>query len=239
MRSWQEFISEGRTVMRPVKTSQHRTVLSLIFAFLLLALPEHGHGGTSPSPIGTVKQIKSGTLERQNRDLWQPLSAGMAIFANDRIRTSADGLTVLSLNEIGSVLVGPGTEYYMGDPTRGFKTLLKRGYLWISASLASGRTMSVATANAVTGVRGTKFSVITDAARTEVCTCKGGVVVSLRDGKAVNVTSGMFGAVDMSGKMAPVEKGKPHLEKIWKERPARYSTCIMCHVKGKKPIDLK
>jgi hypothetical protein len=210
-----------------------------MFALLLLVVPEHGHSDISPSPIGTVKEIKSGTLEKQDKELWKPLSAGMAIFANDRVRTGSDSLSVLSLNEIGTILVGPGTEYYMGDPARGFKTLLKRGYLWISAALKPGRTMSVATANAVTGIRGTKFSVIQDAAGTEVCTCKGLVEVSMRDGRMINVPGGMFGAVDSSGKSAPLEKGKPHLEKIWKERPARYSTCLMCHNKGKKPIDLK
>jgi hypothetical protein len=210
-----------------------------IIVWIALFVPRLGHGGTSPSPIGTVKEIKRGTLERQDKELWKPLTAGMAIFANDRVRTGADGLSVLSFNEIGTILVGPGTEYYMGDPARGFKTLLKRGYLWISATLAPGRAMSVATANAVTGVRGTKFSVIQDAAGTEVCTCKGLVEVSMRDGKTINVPGGMFGAVDTSGKSAPLEKGRPHLEKIWKESPARYSTCLMCHKKGKKPIDLK
>jgi hypothetical protein len=210
----------------------------LMFFLLLLAASEQGRGSTSSLPIGTVKEIRSGTLERQDKDLWKPLAAGMAISANDRVRTGANGLAILSLNEIGAILIGPGTEYYLGDPSRGFKSLLKRGYLWISATLLPGRTMSVATANAVTGIRGTKFSVIHDAAGTDVCTCKGAVDVSLRDGKTINVTSGMYGAVDASGKMTPPGKGKPHLEKIWKERPARYAPCLNCHKKGKKISDL-
>jgi hypothetical protein len=209
-----------------------------MFALLLLAVSQHSHGSAPPSPIGTVKQIKNGTLERQDKDVWKPLSAGVVIFANDRVRTGADGLSVLALNEVGTILIGPGTEYYMGDPARGFKTLLKRGYLWISATLGRGRTMSVATANAVTGVRGTKFSVIQDAAGTEVCTCKGTVEVSLRDGTTMNVAGGMYGTMDAAGKTRPPEKGKLRLEKIWKEKPARFAPCLMCHKKGKKPADL-
>jgi hypothetical protein len=162
----------------------------------------------------------------------------MVISANDRIRTSADGLAVLALNEIGVILIGPGTEYYLGDPSRGFKTLLKRGYLWISATLSPGRTMSVATSNAVAGVRGTKFSVLKDAAGTDVCTCKGTVQVSLKDGKSIDVTSGMYGRITTQGTMGQPKKGKPHLEMIWKENPARYASCLNCHKKGQKIGDL-
>lgn len=224
--------------MRPIISDQRDVFSLLILALLLLASPEQVRGSSSPSPIGTVKEIRSGTLERQENNVWKPLAAGMAISANDRVRTGADGTAVLALNDIGAILIGPETEYYLGNPASGFKTLLKRGYLWISAKLSPGRTMSVATSNAVTGVRGTKFSVLQDAAGTDVCTCKGAVEVSLRDGRTMNVTSGMYGAVDASGKMKPPEKGKPHLEKIWKERPARYAACLNCHKKGKKIGDL-
>ena len=158
----------------------------------------------------------------------------MAITANDRIRTSTNGSAVLELIDVGAVLIGPNTEYYLGDPSRGFKSLLKRGYLWISTKLKPGTTMSVATTNAVAGIRGTKFSVMQDARVTEVCTCKGEVQVTLKDGKSVNITSGMYGEVNAAGKMGAPANGKPHLEKIWKERPARYAACLNCHQKGKK-----
>jgi hypothetical protein len=211
----------------------------LLGGLLLLVASGQGLGSTPQTPVGTVKEIRSGVLERQDRDIWKPLTAGMVIFANDRVRTGADGLSILSINGIGMILIGPGTEYYLGDPARSFKTLLKRGYLWISAKLSPGRTMSVASGNAVTGVRGTKFSVIQDTAGSEVCTCKGAVDVSLRDGKTMTVTRGMFGIVDAAGKMSAPEKGKPLLEKIWKEKPARFASCLMCHQKkGKKPSDL-
>ncbi len=210
----------------------------LVFALLFLAALEQGHASTPPAPIGTVREIRGGTLERQENSQWKPLASGMVIFANDRVRTGPKGLAVLTLNEIGVIMIGPGTEYYLGHTTSDFKTLLKHGYLWISAKLSPGRTMSVATTNAVTGIRGTKFSVLQDAAGTDVCTCKGSVEVSLRSGKKMNVTSGMYGTVDASGKMEQPEKGKQHLEKIWKEKPARYETCLNCHRKGKKTGDL-
>lgn len=223
--------------MRPIISFQAAVVSFLMFALLFLTA-EQGWSGPSPSPIGTVKEIRKGTLERQDKNVWKPLAVGMVISANDRVRTGADGTAVLALNEIGAVLIGPGTEYYLGDPASGFKTLLKRGYLWISAKLSHGRTMSVATANAVAGVRGTKFSVIQDAQGMDVCACKGAVEVSLRDGTSMNVASGMYGAVNASGKMGTPEKGKPHLEKIWKEKPARYAPCLNCHKKSQKIGDL-
>ena len=225
--------------MRLTISFQRVFILFLMFALLLLTASEQGRSSTSPSPIGTVKEIRSGMLERQDKDLWKPMSVGMVIFANDRVRTGSDSLAVLTIKDIGAILVGPGTEYYLGDPARGFKTLLKRGYLWISATLSPGRTMSVATSNAVAGVRGTKFSVIQDAAGMDVCTCKGTVDVSLRDGKTMSVAGGMYGSIDASGKMAQPEKGKPHLEKIWKEKPARFAVCLNCHKKGKKIGDLR
>lgn len=57
-------------------------------------------------------------------------------------------------------------------------------------------------------------------------------------GGTMNVTSGMYGAVDASGKMEQPEKGTQRLEKIWKEKPARFATCLNCHRKGKKTKDL-
>ena len=212
------------------------SILMCTLLFLTASVPVWGN--SSPSPIGTVKEIRSGTLEHQDKNIWKPLTAGMAISANDRVRTSSDGMAVLTINETGAILIGPGTEYYLGDPSRGFKSLLKRGYLWISAKLPPGRTMSVATDRAVSGVRGTKFSVIQDAQGMDVCTCKGAVEVYLKDGKTMNITSGMYGEINASGKMGTPEKGKPHLEKIWNEKPPRYQACLSCHRRGQKIGDL-
>jgi len=210
----------------------------LLVLCIMSAAPDQSYGGTEPVPVGTVKTIQNGTLERLDKNVWKPLAVGTMIFANDRVRTGADGTAVLGLNDIGVVLIGPGSEYYLGDPASGFKSLLKRGYLWISAKLLPGRTLSVATDSAVAGVRGTKFSVIKDAQGMDVCTCKGSVMLALSDGKSMDVASGMYGAVDATGKMEKPEKGKPHLDKIWKEKPARYKTCLNCHKKGKKIGDL-
>jgi hypothetical protein len=224
--------------MIPSISVQRVFYLFLMFFLLFLAASEQGRGSTSPSPIGRVKEIRSGVLERQDRDVWNPLVVNAEIRANDRVRTGPGATAVLALKDVGSILIGPSTEYYLGDPSRGFKTLLKRGYLWVSAKLAPGRTMSVATATAVAGVRGTKFSAIQDTAGMEVCTCKGEVQVTLKDGKSMNVTSGMFGGIDAKGTMSQPEKGKPHLDKIWKENPPRYAPCLNCHKKGKKIGDL-
>ena len=215
-----------------------QTIIVSLSMFVILFAAELVWGSPSTSPIGTIKEIRNGTLERQDHDVWNPLTVGMAINANDRIRTGADSMAVLSINEIGIILIGPRTEYYLGHTTSDFKTLLKHGYLWISAKLSPGRNMSVATDSAIAGVRGTKFSVIQDAQGTEVCTCKGSVEMSLKDGKPMMVSSGMYGTVSASGGMGTPEKGIPHLDKIWNERPGRYKPCFNCHKRGKKIGDL-
>ena len=222
--------------MRVIGSFQAIIVSLSIFVILLAA--ELVWCSPSTSPIGTIKEIRSGTLERQNHDVWTPLAAGMAIFANDRVRTGADSTAILSINEIGIILIGPRTEYYLGHTTSDFKTLLKHGYLWFSATLTPGRSMSVATDSAIASVRGTKFSVIQDSRGMEVSTCKGSVEVGLRDGKMVHMTSGMYEVVDASGKMELPGKGKRHLEEIWNEKPERYKPCLSCHKRGKKIGDL-
>jgi hypothetical protein len=223
-----------------VLTVSAKRILIPILMIVLIALmtSDSSPAATPSAVIGKVKEIRSGVLERQDREVWNPLLVNAEIRANDRVRTSPDATVVLTLNNVGSVLIGPSSEFYLGDPARGFKTLLKRGYLWVSAKLKLGATMSVATPNAVTGVRGTKFSVIQDAQGMDVCTCKGEVQVTLMDGKSVTVASGMFGSVTATGKMGALEKGKPRLQKIWKENPPRYAPCLNCHLKGKKISDL-
>jgi hypothetical protein len=210
----------------------------LIIVLMAFLTSNNSPAATPPAAIGRVKEIRSGVLERQDREVWNPLLVNAEIRANDRVRTGPGATVVLTLNEVGSVLIGPSTEYYLGDPARGFKTLLKRGYLWVSTKMKPGATMSIATSIAVTGVRGTKFSVIQDAQGMDVCTCKGDVQVTLKDGKSVTVASGMFGSVNASGIMDVLEKGKPRLQKIWKENPPRYAPCLNCHRKGKKISDL-
>ena len=242
-------VGGARTASNPIagEDSQHMdmhtsssraiavTVLSLLLLTILITSRE---GGASTTVIGKVKEIKGGALERLDREVWNPLIAKAEVHANDRVRTGPGATAVLVLSDVGLIMVGPNTEYYLGDPSRGFKSLLKHGYLWVSAKLKPGSAMSIATVSAVAGVRGTKFSVIQDSRGMDVCTCKGDVQVALKDGKTVSVTSGMYGSIDPAGKMGAPEKGKPHLEAIWKERPARYAPCLDCHRKGKKTGDL-
>jgi hypothetical protein len=220
----------------PIAGSSIILTSCLIIACSFALLPEQGVA--SPAVIGTVKEIRRGTMERQDREIWNPLVVNSEIRANDRVRTGPGATAVLSLNDVGLIMIGPETEYYLGDPSRGFKSLLKRGYLWVSAKLKPGATLSIATTSAVAGVRGTKFSVIQDSEGMNVCTCKGEVQVTLKDGKTVNVKSGMYGNINAAGTMVAPEKGKPILEKIWKEKPARYAPCLDCHRKGKKIGDL-
>jgi hypothetical protein len=222
-----------------LRVSAKRILIPILMIVIMAVLTSDSiQAATPPAAIGRVKEIRSGVLERQDREVWNPLLVNAEIRANDRVRTGPGAMVILTLNDVGSVLIGPSTEYYLGDPARGFKTLLKRGYLWVSTKLKPGATMSVATTNGMTGVRGTKFSVVQDDQGMDVCTCKGGVQVTLQDGKSITVASGMFGSFNATGKMGVLEKGKLRLQKMWKENPSRYSPCLSCHRKGKKISDL-
>lgn len=186
--------------------------------------------------IGTVKEIKSGALERRDKGAWKPLKAGDRLYPGDRLRTDGAGTAVLAADRIGAFLMGPDTEYELGSGTADFRSFLERGYVWAKASLAPGARMEISTASAVAGIRGTKFSVLNDREGVDVCTCKGMVEVGLKAGKGVAVGSGMYLAIK-DGRAGEPENGRPLLERLWQGKEKRFSACLACHRKGKKAED--
>jgi len=205
-------------------------------ALLIGALSGCTEKQTAPVQVGTVKQIKSGTLEREDvNHAWKALSQNGRIYAGDRVRTGPDGTAVLTLNNVGSALIKPNTEFTVGNDPMDFKTVLHHGYVWIKTALSPGAKLNIQAAGAVAGVRGTSVSVLSDEQGIDVCTCKGEVTVTLMSGKAMGVNSGMYAAVGADGVARAPEHGKPMLEKLWKEKTARFTPCLDCHRKGKKP----
>ncbi len=207
-------------------------VASLLFIFI-----SHAAAGPALSMIGTVKEIRSGKLEKQEQGAWKSIAAGDKISAQDKVRTDAAGMAVLKLDRIGNLLIGPNSEYTLGDDHKNFRTTLHKGFVWFTSALAKGARMEITTSNAVAGVRGTKFSVLADSEGVDVCTCKGDVDVTANK-KTMSVGNGMFTTVGKDGTASKPETGKTLIEKQWSAKTARYASCLQCHSKGQKPKDI-
>jgi len=189
----------------------------------------------APASVGSVKHIKSGTLERQDGNaVWNPLSQNGAIHAGDRLRTGPDSIAVLTLTNVGVVLMKSNTEYTIGSDPMNFKTVLHRGYIWIKTALAHGAKLDISAAGAVAGVRGTRVSVLSDDEGVDVCTCTGKVTVTPKNGRNISVHGGMFGSIDKNGIAEMPKHSKPLLEKMWNGENSRFTPCKDCHQKGKK-----
>lgn len=207
-----------------------------VFFTLLIYLPT---GCTdiqaAPPSVGIVKQIKNGTLDRQDDNAkWNPLSQNDNIRAGDRLRTGSNGVAVLTLTNVGVVLMKSDTEYTVGIDPMNFKTILHRGYIWIKTSLMPGAKLDISASGAVAGVRGTRVSVLSDEQGVDVCTCTGLVTVTLKNGKKMSVKDGMYDSIDKDGISKVPKHSKPLLEKLWKGEKSRFTPCRDCHQKGKK-----
>ena len=212
-------------------------LMFFVVAPLLFIFISHAAAGPALSTLGTVKEIRSGKLEKQEQGAWKAITAGDKISAQDKVRTDAAGMAVLKLDRIGNLLIGPNSEYTLGDDHKNFKTTLHKGFVWFKSALAKGARMEIATTNAVAGVRGTKFSVLADSEGVDVCTCKGDVEVTANK-KTVRVNSGMFSSVGKDGTASNPDKGKTLLAKQWGAKTTRFTACLQCHSKGQNPADL-
>jgi len=214
-----------------------RFAVLMFFVVAPLLFISHAVAGPALSVLGTVKEIRSGKLEKLEQGAWKAISAGDKISAQDKVRTDGAGMAVLKLDNIGDLLIGPNSEYTLGDDHKNFKTILHKGFVWFKSVLAKGARMEIATTNAVAGVRGTKFSVLADSEGVDVCTCKGDVEVTTNR-KTMSVSSGMFSSVGKDGTASDPDKGKTLLEKQWGAKTVRFASCLQCHSKGQKPKDL-
>jgi hypothetical protein len=230
----------GRRKHVKISTDLVRRKLSVVLTLVVMmsVIAGYGREAAAAAELGTVKEIRSGKLERKGFLTWKALAAGDKIMAGDRLRTDAAGAAVLTLDKVGKFLISPNTDYALGENPQDFKTTLHKGYVWIKTTLAKGAKMDVSTANAVAGIRGTRFSVLNDGKEADVCTCKGKVEVAPKSGKAVNVGTGMYSTVMADGTVEKPAQGKPMLTKLWKGKEERFKPCLTCHRKGKKARDL-
>lgn len=201
-----------------------------VLALLLLvcAFPVRSEDAPAETDGGKVVLIRNGKLERFDMDAWKALAVGDAVRFKQRLKTEPAALAVLNLNKIGKFVLGPGSDLIVDKSSGEIRTDLARGAVWIDADLKPGESLSVRTALASTGVRGTMFSVMYSDQGMKVCTCQGLVSLKLRDGKTLSVNQGESVGLDASGKqVGMVQSGKDILRTSGKDPGFAY--CYTCH----------
>jgi hypothetical protein len=206
--------------------------LTLLAVLAALAVTAPLAAQAAETEAGLVLNIRNGNLERRSQNNWEELAVGDPVAFKQRLKTSPAALAVLELPQIGRYILGPDAEVELGQGLPNMTDNLKKGALWIEAKLPPGNSLTVQTALASSGVRGTKFTVIADSRGMDLCTCKGDVDVTLKDGSVVKVGSGQSCNLDTKGRATgPVGKGQLILSK-YNASHKRYGICFECHVKG-------
>lgn len=190
-------------------------------------------------PEGLVVSIRDGKLERFQQDLWTALRVAQPVAHGDRVRTDRAAVAILTLADIGRIVMGPSSDVELGKNPKDFKISMQRGFAWLDATLPKGSRASISTSLATAGVRGTGFSVCYDGKNYCACTCFGEVEVSLAGGRAVKVPRGRYVAF-AAGAPAPgkTEAATSLLEKAG----AGFDFCFTCHIvagKGRLKPDWK
>jgi len=209
-----------------------RNALACLFSLLaasVLTSPVQAQPAGADS--GLVLNIRNGNLERRAQDSWENLVVGDPVTFKQRLKTDPAALAVLELPKIGRYILGPDTDVELGQGGPSSVDNLKKGALWVSATLPPGNSLTVQTALASSGVRGTMFTVIAGKGGMDLCTCNGHVEVTLKDGSVVQVGSGESCGLDARGKaLGPVSKGKLILAK-YSASSRKYGICYNCHTK--------
>jgi hypothetical protein len=181
---------------------------------------------------GLVLNIRNGKLERRAKDSWEVLVVGDPVTFKQRLKTDPAALAVLELPKIGRYILGPDTDVELGQGGPANADSLKKGALWVSATLPPGNSLTVQTALASSGVRGTMFTVIAGKGGMDLCTCNGHVDVTLKDGTVVKVGTGESCKLDAQGNaVGPVSKGNLVLAK-YSASSREYGICYNCHTKN-------
>lgn len=204
-------------------------VTCLLLAGLVLG------GVRKPAPAtaatsGKVISLKEGKLFRKTGEDWKGLSIGDQVSYGDSIKTDDRAVAILTLPGKGNFVVGPNTHMTLGEDKKEFGAKVVKGSVWIDAKLPKGTTLSVTSPTSVAGVRGTRFSVLSDDDGGAVCTCSGELDVTLSDGSRITSTTGTFVPVD-KGRPGP-EKAVPDFLLLRRKRNDRYQWCFNCHEVG-------
>ncbi len=180
---------------------------------------------------GLVVSIRDGKFERFQQAVWNPLRIGQKVFHEERVRTDRAAVAIVTLADIGRIVIGPSSDIELGKDPKDFKIKMQRGFTWFESSLPKGGRASITTSLATAGIRGTGFSVCYDGKNYCACTCFGEVEVSLDGGRTVKVPKGEYLAFAAGSPIAgKTEAAASLLEKSG----AGFDFCFTCHVVGGK-----
>ncbi len=214
----------------PVFLRHRRSLLVIAVLCLLLIPPEPGASSSGAVRSGSVHQIRRGTLQRLTGNQWVFLRAGESVKYGERVRSSHDGVAVIAMPDQGEIVIGPGSDMTLARDEAGGEMKLERGAVWMQAKLPAGRTMTVRSPVLVAGIRGTKFSVLSDSDGAAVCTCEGLVDVVLPDSRVLASKTAQFVPVESDGR-AP--RGAMSDRKLLRRvTGGRYDWCFTCHEVG-------
>ena len=206
-------------------------VLLLAFTALLFTVPS-SHAGVGRA--GKVVALKRGKLMRMTKEKkWEAVSKGGTVYFGDRIKTGKRTIAIVKLPGKGRFVIGPQSDIRLGMDKKEFNALISEGSVWVDAAkLSKGSTLKVRSPQVTTGVRGTKFSVLTDKKGGAVCTCEGLVDVIFSDSEVIQSPGKHFVEIGKNGEHADEAKHDLHL--LRRKKKNRYKWCFECHEAGGK-----
>ncbi len=209
------------------------SLAAALLAALLLLVPSSPSNAAAPDAPGEVLTIRGGKLEKFGSPAWKALMVGDPVTLSDRVKTEERALAIFRLPQIGRYVLGPATEIELGKASGGYATEVLKGSVWVHPENLAGNTLTVKTALASTGVRGTMFSVIADGEGMDICTCTGLVDVTPEKGGKLQAPGGTFVKVTPDGTAkAGAISSKMILSRVGDGAKARYDFCFTCHEVG-------
>lgn len=140
---------------------------------LALGLLAAATASAAAPEVGHVVVLQGEATRTPRGGTQQALGPGAGILLEDTVAVGATGQLKLELNDGSALILGNGATLrideatFEGQARRGFSARLLFGALWASVKRGldgSGAKFEVITPRAVTGVRGTTFTVVVEAA---------------------------------------------------------------------------
>lgn len=178
---------------------------------------------------GSVVSIRDGKFERFQNKIWNQLKVGQRVSQEDRVRTDKTAVAIVTVADIGRMVIGPSSDIELGKDPKDFKMKVQRGFLWFESNLPKGSKASITTSLATAGIRGTAFCVCYDGKNYCASTCFGEAEVLLEGGRAIKVPRGQYFAF-ASG--SPIPTKTQSAGSLLEKRGAGFDFCFNCHVVG-------
>ena len=207
-------------------------VSSALFLGLVLSFTSYlKYESWAGDRAGKVIDVSNGKLEQLTDGEWKQVKKGDRVSLGSRLRTDDNGIASVEVPGIGRFVMASGSEFELGKDIKEVKNRLPKGTIWMDAKLSSGSSASIATPVAITSIKGTRFTVVSDGNKFCACTCVGEVEVTTNSGKVVKLPAGEFFAFT-EGEPLP-DKPRSALPEIEK-RSAAFDFCFNCHIAGGK-----